>query len=662
MADLSEEEKIRIWKQQLEQEMDEEDETQHLAPQKKGAKVEDDMDRFEKKLKQMKLNSGVEPDSMDESSEDDEDNGYHAAVGMPLPSMQSDISFAKKTSPTAMMTPGTKGFSRDPYAGDVLSEHELAALGELQDVKASKLVELAKKNRRLSVALSKERSRAMKAEAELKRWQNGKEDEPLPPTTDKKMKKKDMDADTESTVSAADQAEDWRNKYLQASNKLQELRVQSQQWKNEVSKLQRALVKEIGEDVPLDKATDDGYRGRAQQIELLKGKVKELTLKLQKQSQLTAESDLVSPTNAVVESGFDVRHRETIVVKADERRKEFDRLQIQFTEQQEELNKTKQRFEAVKSRNQTLENEVKSLKNKIQLCLDTAANDEKLVAALRTELDRLRSNPPNASKLEPISTARSVSSGRSRTAADKRGSANQGRTDSAPLEEEIRTLKAALAEQEQKLDRKQQLVDGLKAERLQLKQLLKRFEEPKQQDEVEFTDLTHRCRLLQVEKEKLEELVNVLKNRFNEANAHVETLSKELSELKRSKSEPEKKGMRPPAPTSSSQDKLAQLKDKLSSAQEEIRTLRASFGAAMATKEEEVAILKDMSKQQQTIYESAVQDLKRSKRLGSAGRQNSGLSEGADPQIIENLANENDQLRKELKDVKLKYKYAMRDS
>lgn len=61
---------------------------------------------------------------------------------------------------------------------------------------------------------------------------------------------------------------------------------------------------------------------------------------------------------------------------------------------------------------------------------------------------------------------------------------------------------------------------------------------------------------------------------------------------------------------------LAQLKDKLSSAQEEIRTLRASFGAVMATKEEEVAILKDMSKQQQTIYESAVQDLKRSKRLG----------------------------------------------
>eukprot|EP00742_Colponemidia_sp_Colp-10_P004593 GILJ01004901.1.p1 GENE.GILJ01004901.1~~GILJ01004901.1.p1 ORF type:complete len:663 (-),score=180.65 GILJ01004901.1:62-2050(-) len=662
MADLSEEEKIRIWKQQLEQEMDEEDETQHLAPQKKGSKVEDDMDRFEKKLKQMKLNSGVEPDSMDDSSEEEEDNGYHATIGMPLPSMQSNISFAKKSSPTSMMTSGSKGF-RDPYAGDVLSEHELAALGELQDVKASKLVELAKKNRRLSVALSKERSRAMKAEAELKRWQNGKEDEPLPSTTDKKMKKRDMDADTESIVSAADQAEDWRNKYLQASNKLQELRVQSQQWKNEVSKLQRALVKEIGEDLPLDKVTDDGYRGRAQQIELLKGKVKELTLKLQKQSQLTSDSDIVSPTSAIVESGFDVRHRETIVVKADERRKEFDRLQTQFTEQQEELNKTKQRFEAVKSRNQTLETEVKSLKNKIQLCLDTAASDEKLVAALRTELDRLRTNPPNTSKLEPISTARSVSTGRSRTSADKRGSSNQARTDTAALEEEIRILKTALADQEQKLDRKQQLVDGLKAERQQLKQLLKRFEEPKQQDEVEFTDLTHRCRLLQVEKEKLEELVNVLKNRFNETSAHVETLSKEVAELKRPKSESEKKGMRPPAPTSSSQDKLSQLKDKLSSAQEEIRTLRASFGAAMSAKEEEVAILKDMSKQQQAIYESAVQDLKRFKRLGSAGRQNSGLSiEGADPQIIENLATENDQLRKELKDVKLKYKYAMRDS
>ena len=48
-------------------------------------------------------------------------------------------------------------------------------------------------------------------------------------------------------------------------------------FKAEKEKLARALTKELGEDTPLSKALEGGdWRGRAQQISLLKTKISEL--------------------------------------------------------------------------------------------------------------------------------------------------------------------------------------------------------------------------------------------------------------------------------------------------------------------------------------------------------------------------------------------------
>ena len=49
-------------------------------------------------------------------------------------------------------------------------------------------------------------------------------------------------------------------------------------YKTERDKLTRALVKEIGEETPINKVVEGGsdWRGRAQQITLLKAKINEL--------------------------------------------------------------------------------------------------------------------------------------------------------------------------------------------------------------------------------------------------------------------------------------------------------------------------------------------------------------------------------------------------
>lgn len=77
--------------------------------------------------------------------------------------------------------------------------------------------------------------------------------------------------------------EDFKTKFMQTDKKLQEFRVTNSTLKNELNKAMRVLSKEVGENFALDDvngilfqlANDEiGWKGRAQQIEVLKGKIK----------------------------------------------------------------------------------------------------------------------------------------------------------------------------------------------------------------------------------------------------------------------------------------------------------------------------------------------------------------------------------------------------
>ena len=88
----------------------------------------------------------------------------------------------------------------------------------------------------------------------------------------------------EAAEAAERKAEDLKEKYQQAMTRFDKEVTKSSALKGESEKLRRALQKEcgLGDDAPLQRLLDEAsdWRGRAQEISLLKGKVKELRNKL----------------------------------------------------------------------------------------------------------------------------------------------------------------------------------------------------------------------------------------------------------------------------------------------------------------------------------------------------------------------------------------------
>ncbi len=133
---------------------------------------------------------------------------------------------------------------------------------ERQEVKDKKYKQSLMKNKQLLVMLEKERTSRVKLEKEVKEYQavlNNKTDE-----------------DSLAKAGNPDEAADWKAKSFKFEKKLQEERLKNVQLKNDLDKALRVLKKEVGEFDSLDKLlSSDSWKGRAQEIELLRGKLKD---------------------------------------------------------------------------------------------------------------------------------------------------------------------------------------------------------------------------------------------------------------------------------------------------------------------------------------------------------------------------------------------------
>ena len=108
--------------------------------------------------------------------------------------------------------------------------------------KDRKIKELTQKNKALTVAFEREKALRVKSEKELERILKETEGnlEKIEGKSIGKPKKEEGSL------------EDWKNKYLQADKKVQELRFEKQSLKNEINKAIRVINREIGENVNLD--------------------------------------------------------------------------------------------------------------------------------------------------------------------------------------------------------------------------------------------------------------------------------------------------------------------------------------------------------------------------------------------------------------------------
>ncbi|RHY65205.1 hypothetical protein DYB30_001018 [Aphanomyces astaci] len=240
------------------------------------------------------------------------------------------------------------------------------------DIRDVKIVHQAKKLRQAKIALTKEKSKGAGASgriAELERQLHDAEERHLK---------------SERLVHKLQLGEKPEPKHTESANtvplkKFEDLRVKYEAMAIDLKKTQRALQREVGDDVPLAEILDGeggGKRGRAQQIVMLKAKVKKLEKELQ--------------TRTAPDTGVDAKAEvELLALKADKQR-QLDHVVADLDALKDANDKLSRKYDAQKARVHTLEKDAGKHKTKLAILLDKSHNDDSLIDALQHEMDDLR--------------------------------------------------------------------------------------------------------------------------------------------------------------------------------------------------------------------------------------------------------------------------------
>ncbi|KAJ3215142.1 hypothetical protein HDU67_000770 [Dinochytrium kinnereticum] len=183
----------------------------------------------------------------------------------------------------------------------------------LHRTREDKIIELAKKVRRLNVALEREKS----AKSKLL-------------------------------------------EHVKTSRRLEDERAQSKNLKSDLQNAQKAIASELGADVPI--AQD---------------KIKELTAALSS-ANLNPAEDLTAERKT----------REKFAEVQSSKKKELDRLSVEFQASQEHLRELKVKYNSATSRNKYLESEIRDMKSKIGMLVEKSEKDDVLILRLQSALKR----------------------------------------------------------------------------------------------------------------------------------------------------------------------------------------------------------------------------------------------------------------------------------
>jgi len=243
------------------------------------------------------------------------------------------------------------------------------------------------------------------------------------------------------------------------ANKLNaDLRRQIIGHKQEVGRLREVVKKEVGEGVDMEKvgAAEDAWRGRAQQITLLRSKVKDLQRQL---GQSEAGSTLAGGTDtrslagyscvtpATTATGrvrdFEEAHRLTLEATTAGRRAREGQLQMQLQEKEKGLKEQRERADAAHARLGVLERENTAMRQQVQRVIAKTENDDKLIDAYKVEIERGRKEMRAAQtqeKAAPRSGPEPATDFHEQRAADLDAELRQARARIRELEHEVGEL------------------------------------------------------------------------------------------------------------------------------------------------------------------------------------------------------------------------------
>jgi hypothetical protein len=274
-----------------------------------------------------------------------------------------------------------------------LLRNESSLPGDPSSELKSRLIDLTKRNRNLQVKVESQKTRVQQLEVEAKK-----------PREEARRAAEELAMQNNAMALGGDGFEDWKKKYLAASNKLQEVRLEVQELRVQAQRQRKVLLKELGTEDAIEKAlavADDPnagqWRGRAVQVKDLQRQVRELKDQLNRRSgtedaegnegegqQLQQQQRV----QQVVPQGRANKEQNPLSQAAEKRREEFERLQEEAERLRGEQAEFKRKRDAIKSRNNHLEGQLRELKASVQDLLRKSENDDALVEALRRQVGR----------------------------------------------------------------------------------------------------------------------------------------------------------------------------------------------------------------------------------------------------------------------------------
>ncbi|KAL7752406.1 hypothetical protein RI367_001940 [Sorochytrium milnesiophthora] len=303
-----------------------------------------------------------------------------------------------------------------------------------EELRENKIVELAKRARKLSMALEREKTNNNQLQQRLKELELQEQENAAQMNASE-----DVQERKRQTRQHATEIRSLKDKISQMNRKLEDERLNSQQLRTDLRATQRALAQEVGEDIPISKLLEEGatWKGRAQQISLLKDKIKLLTKRLAAaaasthgsihplnsttpyvreltDSQLSIREDAsvgdsngsftcISQNGSVscsVSDSLDMgatnsadsvddKHRAYIKKLEEDRKRGLDEAITERESLRKELGDIKKKYDGQIARSRNLEAELKSMKEKLTMVVEKASNGDKLVALLQKENDML---------------------------------------------------------------------------------------------------------------------------------------------------------------------------------------------------------------------------------------------------------------------------------
>ncbi|KAM6339005.1 coiled-coil domain-containing protein 13 [Podargus strigoides] len=270
--------------------------------------------------------------------------------------------------------------------------------GLAEDVAATKIVELAKKNREITAETESEKAKVKQLSNKVKELEKelqaavekirslGGGDIGIEQSTLKMV---------EGNLAESPEVKALQEKLTTANFKVMEYRNQLQSAKQELKMTQKLLANEVGEDVNIQSLlTNSGsWRGRAQQILVLQSKVRELEKQLSQNKTRTSLSETDEESLALTDPRkLSAQEKHLLKIRSLEKEKKetLEKLTREHDALQKSHEEVQKNLDASKARNKILCSEVKNLKGQIITLLEKGKHDDELIDALLSQQKQMQ--------------------------------------------------------------------------------------------------------------------------------------------------------------------------------------------------------------------------------------------------------------------------------